>query len=62
DQTAGKRPYLNLATVALITIWFGWIIYLLVDAAPLISFFLAFIISFLIHLAWRTKLRQQQKS
>ncbi|VAW33034.1 hypothetical protein MNBD_CHLOROFLEXI01-4193 [hydrothermal vent metagenome] len=62
DQTMAKRPYINLATVALITIWLGWIIYLLVGSAPLIPFFIAFIISFLIHIAWRTQLRRKQKS
>ncbi len=61
DQSMAKRPFINLATVALITIWLGWTIYVLAGSAPLIPFFIAFIISFLIHIAWRAQLRRKQE-
>lgn len=55
-----RRPYLNLLAVALFTSWFAWLIVSFTGANSLIPFFIAFIISFAIHLAWRQRLRRAQ--
>lgn len=56
-----RRPYLNLLAVALFTSAFAWLIVSFTGVNSLIPFFIAFIISFAIHLAWRQRLRQAQK-
>ncbi|WP_420629737.1 hypothetical protein [Candidatus Leptofilum sp.] len=56
-----RRPYLNLLAVAIFTIWFAWLIYSFTSTVQLIIFFVALIIAFAIHFAWRQQLRQNQK-
>ncbi|WP_420641673.1 hypothetical protein [Candidatus Leptofilum sp.] len=56
-----RRPYLNIIAVAIFTIWFAWLIYAFTSTTQLILFFVALIIAFSIHLAWRQQLRQNQK-
>ena len=55
-----RRPYLNLLAVAIFTAWFAWLIYALTSVIMLIPFFIAFIIAFSVHFAWRQQLRQAQ--
>ncbi len=57
-----RRPYLNLIAAAIFTSWFAWLVYALTNATMLIPFFIAFIIAFFIHFAWRQQLRRAQKS
>jgi preprotein translocase subunit YajC len=57
-----RRPYLNLLAVTIFTIWFAWLIYAFTNTTQLIFFFVAVIIAFLIHFAWRQQLRQAQKN
>lgn len=57
-----RRPYLNLLAAAIFTSWFAWLVYALTSATMLIPFFIAFIIAFFIHFAWRQQLRRAQKS
>ncbi|MCB8978845.1 MAG: hypothetical protein H6657_15620 [Ardenticatenaceae bacterium] len=57
-----RRPYLNLLAVTLFTSWFAWVIYSIVGATLLVPFFIASIIAFAVHLIWRQRLRQLQKS
>ena len=56
-----RRPYLNLIAVAVFTIWFAWLIYAFTNATLLIPFFIALIIAFSLHFAWRQQLRRSQK-
>lgn len=56
-----RRPYLNLIAVAIFTLWFAWLIYAFTNITQLIFFFIALIIAFSIHFAWRQQLRQNQK-
>lgn len=56
-----RRPYLNLIAVAIFTIWFAWLIYAFTNTTQLIFFFIAVIIAFLIHFAWRQQLRRAQQ-
>jgi Flp pilus assembly protein TadB len=57
-----RRPYLNLLAVTIFTGWFAWLIYILTHATLLIPFFIALIIAFSVHFAWRQQLRQARKS
>ena len=57
-----QRPYLNLIAVAFFTGWFAWLIYALTSVAMLFPFFIALIIAFIIHFAWRQRLRRAQQS
>jgi hypothetical protein len=57
-----RRPYLNLLAVAIFTLWFAWLVYALTSATMLIPFFIALIIAFSVHFAWRQQLRQAQNS
>lgn len=57
-----RRPYLNLLAVAIFTGWFAWLIYLLAGAALLIPFFIALIITFSVHFAWRQRLRRARQA
>ncbi len=56
-----RRPYLNLLAVAIFTIWFAWLIHAFTGTTQLIFFFIALIIAFSIHFAWRQQLRQRKK-
>ncbi len=57
-----RRPYLNLLAVAIFTAGFAWLIYTLTNATLLIHFFIALVLTFLIHFAWRQQLRRAQNS
>lgn len=57
-----RRPYLNLLAVAIFISWFVWLIYALTGATLLIPFFIACIIAFSVHFAWRQQLRRAQNS
>ena len=57
-----RRPYLNLLAVTLFTSWFAWLVYSFTGATFLVPFFIAVVLSFVIHLIWRERLRQLQKS
>ena len=57
-----KRPYLNLIAVAIFSSGFAWLIYTLSDATMLIPFFMALILAFSVHFAWRQRLRRAQRS
>jgi len=57
-----RRPYLNLLAVAIFTSGFAWLIYTFTDATLLIPFFVAFIVAFSVHFAWRQQLRRAQNS
>ncbi|GJM42817.1 MAG: hypothetical protein DHS20C20_30990 [Ardenticatenaceae bacterium] len=52
------RPYLNLLAVAIFTGWFAWLVYTLTSATLLIPFFIALILTFSVHFAWRQQLRR----
>lgn len=56
-----RRPYLNLIAVTIFTAWFAWLIYAFTNTTQLISFFVALIIAFTVHFAWRQQLHQNQK-
>ena len=55
-----RRPFLNLIAVAIFTSMFAWLIYTLSNTTMLIPFFAALIFAFIIHFAWRQRLRQAQ--
>ncbi|MCA9916939.1 MAG: hypothetical protein KC445_03260 [Anaerolineales bacterium] len=57
---AERRPYLNLIAIAIFTLWFAWLIYAFTSTIQLIFFFVALIIAFSVHFAWRQQLRQNQ--
>ena len=57
-----RRPYLNLLAVAIFTIWFAWLIHTFTGTTQLIFFFIALIIAFLVHFAWRQQLRQRKNA
>ena len=57
-----RRPYLNLLAVAIFTGGFAWLIYAFTSATLLIPFFIALVIAFSVHFAWRQQLRRAQNS